>query len=225
MFERLRGGLTFANVTSVLALVFAMGGGAYAVTSIPGPGGVIHGCYQKRTGSLRIVPASKRCAGSEKAIRWNQKGAQGAPGTAGTPGTPGLQGQQGPKGDTGSPGADGAAGTARAYGLVSGTSVTRSKNIAGVTNGSPGIFCVALAGGIDATTTGPELSLDHATDATTSGDNQPQAFAEYRSDAADCPAGGIDVITGYRSETVGGGGSVTDVKITYADQDFFIAVP
>jgi hypothetical protein len=35
--------LTFANVVSVLALVFAMGGGAYAIASRSASGRVIHG--------------------------------------------------------------------------------------------------------------------------------------------------------------------------------------
>jgi hypothetical protein len=101
MLERLRGTLKFANVTSVLALVFAMGGGAYAITSIPGGGGLIHGCYQKHKGSLRVIAADKRCRKSEKAITWNQIGPQGLPGLQGQQG---LQGAQGQKGDTGATG-------------------------------------------------------------------------------------------------------------------------
>jgi hypothetical protein len=83
MSERLRGALTFSNVTSVVALVFAMGGGAYAITSIPGANGVIHGCYQKKTGILRVVAAGSRCSRSEQAIAWNQQGPKGAKGSTG----------------------------------------------------------------------------------------------------------------------------------------------
>jgi hypothetical protein len=101
MLMRLRGALTFANVTSVLALVFAMGGGAYAIAAIPGAGGVIHGCYQKRTGNLRVVGARKKCRTSERAVTWSQTGPGGLPGPQGAEGP---QGVQGPKGDDGPPG-------------------------------------------------------------------------------------------------------------------------
>lgn len=75
MLSRFRPRLTYANVTATLALVLAMGGGAYAaVSSIPGAGGVIHGCYQKRGGNLRLVSAGHHCSKSEKAISFNQRG-------------------------------------------------------------------------------------------------------------------------------------------------------
>jgi hypothetical protein len=222
MLQRMRPGLTFANVTSVLALVLAMGGGAYAITSIPGPGGVIHGCYQKKKGTLRLVPAGRRCARSESAISWNQRGAPGAPGPRGRKGAAGAVGATGAAGTAG---VAGVAGTARAYGLVEGVSVSRSKNIAGVTNPSAGVFCVKLAGGVDPSTSGAILSLDHATDSTEFGENRPLAFAEVRSDAADCPGGSqVDVITGSRI-VAASGGTVTKVTNTPADEAFFIAVP
>jgi hypothetical protein len=113
MLERLRGALTFANLTALLALVFAMGGGAYALTSISGSGGVIHGCYQKRTGNLRVIATSKKCRKSEQAIAWNQTGVQGIQGIQGISGIPG---QQGPKGDTGATGLQGAKGDTGATG-------------------------------------------------------------------------------------------------------------
>jgi hypothetical protein len=112
MPEGVRRVLTFANVTSLVALVFAMGGGAYAVTSIARSDGVIHGCYQKRTGTLRVVPAGKNCRRSEKAIAWNQRGAQGLAGVQG------IEGQQGPQGGSGPMGASGATGSAGPSGVV-----------------------------------------------------------------------------------------------------------
>ncbi len=78
MLSRLRPGLTYANVAATLALVLALGGGAYAaINSIPGPGGVIHGCYAKQGGSLRLVSGGERCSRSEKAIAFNQRGPTG----------------------------------------------------------------------------------------------------------------------------------------------------
>jgi hypothetical protein len=103
--HRFRPRLTYANVMSTLAVFVTLGGGAYAaVSSIPGRDGVIHGCYHKGRGNLRLVPAHKKCAKSEKAIAFNQKGPQGLPGARG------VRGFQGFRGIAGSPGAPGAAG-------------------------------------------------------------------------------------------------------------------
>ena len=76
MLARLRSHLTYANVGVTVALVLA--GTGFAVAAIPGSDGVIHGCYQKKRGTLRVVKQGKRCKGSEKALAWNQ---QGRPGT------------------------------------------------------------------------------------------------------------------------------------------------
>ena len=89
MLERLRGRVTFANVVSLLALVFAMAGGAYAITSSLSPRGVIHGCYAKRSGTLRIIAPGKKCRGSEKAIGWNRAGRRGPKGATGATGAVG----------------------------------------------------------------------------------------------------------------------------------------
>lgn len=104
MFERLRPRLTYANVAATAALVLAVSGVAGA--AIPGPSRVIHGCYQKLNGSLRIVAAGKRCARSERPIAWNQTGRPGAQGP------PGVQGPAGAKGDPGAPGPTGSQGPA-----------------------------------------------------------------------------------------------------------------
>ena len=54
--------LSYANVASTLALVFAMGGGAfYAAPSSPVHNGVIHTCYRASNGALRVVRAGARC--------------------------------------------------------------------------------------------------------------------------------------------------------------------
>jgi hypothetical protein len=71
-------------VVALLALVIAIGG--VAVASIPGPGGVIKGCYNNTTGTLRVIDSAAACdTRVETALSWNQtgpKGAQGAPGPA-----------------------------------------------------------------------------------------------------------------------------------------------
>ncbi len=100
MRKRLRGSLTFANVTALTALVFAMAGGAYAL-SIPDASGVLHGCVSKRTGALRVVKSSTSCHRlkrshgrvtdrGEFAIAWNQQGARGLQGQQGAQGQPGV---------------------------------------------------------------------------------------------------------------------------------------
>ena len=105
MFRNARARISYANVTSTAALVLALGGGAYAaVSGIPGKDGVIHGCFQKKKGNLRVVRAGKRCAKSEAALSWNQKGIQGIQGVAGTPGAAGAGGAKGDKGDKGDQG-------------------------------------------------------------------------------------------------------------------------
>jgi hypothetical protein len=94
--------LSYANVMSTIAVFLALGGGAYAaVSSITGAGGMIHGCYAKKNGSLRLIAAGKKCAKGEKAIAFNQQGRQGLPGTpgaAGAAGAAGVKGEQGPQG-------------------------------------------------------------------------------------------------------------------------------
>jgi len=77
------------------ALVMA-GAGGVAWATIPGPDGVIHGCYQKENGQLRVIDPtnagdknSSACKENEQPLDWNQRGAPGAPGP------------QGPQGDRG----------------------------------------------------------------------------------------------------------------------------
>ena len=62
-----------------------------AVASIPGPDGVIHGCYKTSDGKLRVIDSSASCASGETALAWNQTGPQGATGATGPQGTPGEQ--------------------------------------------------------------------------------------------------------------------------------------
>jgi hypothetical protein len=105
--QRLRTRLTYANAMSTIAVFLALGGGAFAaVSSIAGPGGVIHGCYTKQHGNLRLVAAGTRCSRRERAIAFNQQGPSGFGmrghyGVRGAPGPQGSQGIPGPRGETG----------------------------------------------------------------------------------------------------------------------------
>lgn len=95
---------------AVAAVVAITGGVAYA--TIPGSNGVINGCYEKRTGILRVLDAEagKSCLSFEQAISWSQKGPAGPQGAKGDPGPAGPQGIQGPAGEMGQKGEDGVLG-------------------------------------------------------------------------------------------------------------------
>jgi hypothetical protein len=79
--------------------------------------GVIHGCYDKDSGRLRIIAVDRRCAGDERSLIWNERGRRGdfgpkgADAPAGPPGPVGPKGEAGPPGPPGPAGAPGPAGT------------------------------------------------------------------------------------------------------------------
>ncbi|HKX82764.1 MAG TPA: hypothetical protein VJL58_00960 [Pyrinomonadaceae bacterium] len=52
---------------------------AIAYASIPDANGIIHGCYKKAGGTLRVVDGGVQCASNELALNWNQTGPQGPP--------------------------------------------------------------------------------------------------------------------------------------------------
>src|SRR4249920_3256064 len=91
MFLRIRRGLTFANVTSLLALFVALGGVSYAATKLP----------PHSVGTSQLESKSVTLAKLAPAARAALKGARGAIGPVGPAGAPGAPG---PKGDTGAPG-------------------------------------------------------------------------------------------------------------------------
>jgi Collagen triple helix repeat (20 copies) len=105
-----------------LAALALAGGVAYA--TIPDGQGVIHACYDKQSGQVRIFdPAGgmiKGCGKTEAETSWSQTGPPGATGSAGP------QGQQGPKGDPGLQGPKGDPGqlTLAGQACANGSSVT-----------------------------------------------------------------------------------------------------
>ena len=81
-----------AGVLAVLG-VAALALAAIGYATIPGPDGVIHGCYKKSGGAIRVIDAGvTECAANETALDWN---AQGLPGPQGPQGPQGVQGVQG----------------------------------------------------------------------------------------------------------------------------------
>jgi hypothetical protein len=106
---------TSVRVAVLATAALAIGATAYA--SIPDSGGVIHGCYLKGVGTLRVIdsPSQKCFTAIETPIQWNQTGPQGPPGPQGARGSTGSAGPvggPGPKGDTGPQGNAGGASTA-----------------------------------------------------------------------------------------------------------------
>ncbi len=109
---RTRGLLALLAVAAALAVA----GVAYA--TIPDGNGVIHGCYAKSGGSLRVIDASvTNCKSTETSLDWN---VQGPAGPQGPQGPQGLQGDPGPTGPQGPAGPAGPSGTSHAYAATGG---------------------------------------------------------------------------------------------------------
>jgi hypothetical protein len=86
----------------LLGAVVAAGLAGTAYATIPGGDGLIHGCYAKSGGTLRVIDASvTNCKSGETALNWNQQGQPGPQGPQGEPGPPGPQGEQGEPGAPG----------------------------------------------------------------------------------------------------------------------------
>ena len=107
--KRLRFGRAGWGALVVLVVGVAAGGIAYA--SIPA-GGVVHGCYQKKSGGLRVIDTSTgdACSASEVSLDWSQTGPTGPTGSAGPQGDTGPTGSSGPQGDIGPQGPTGETG-------------------------------------------------------------------------------------------------------------------
>jgi hypothetical protein len=116
---------------------------------------------------------------------------------------------------------------ARAYGLVNGTSVTRSKNVIAVSNPSAGKSCLKLAGSIDTSQKGLVVTPEEGTSATGFSTNGSQAIAEWFAAGSDCPPGQLEVITGIRQVSTSGSadGDVRTVSNVLANEGFFFVVP
>jgi hypothetical protein len=86
--DRLRGLSRGGRLLLALAVGGALFGIATAVQADIPDGGVIHGCYQKNVGGLRVIDTSigQACRGSENSVDWNQTGPAGARGATGPPG-------------------------------------------------------------------------------------------------------------------------------------------
>src|SRR5262245_10235073 len=87
-------------LAACLAGFVAVGGFAYA--AIPSQDGVIHACYNKSNGALRVIDSAiAGCSSKEYPITWNQVGPMGPQGAVGADGPTGPQGAPGAEGPTG----------------------------------------------------------------------------------------------------------------------------
>jgi hypothetical protein len=216
-------------VVSTISLIVALGGTSYAAVSLPRNSVGTKQLKNQAVTPPKVAPATIQLFEGQK----GDKGDQGPRGTQGPKGDPGQNGTNGLDGTPGQNGTNGLDGTARAYGLVNGATltVTRSKNITSVTNPSTGEFCIWLAAGISASTTGAVVTPDFSQDDTQFGtSNGEQTIAELKSSSDDCGANALEVITAVRQVTTapdpqGGATFVTDVSNVLANEAFFIAVP
>jgi hypothetical protein len=84
------------TLVGLVAVASAALAGA-ADATIPNSGGVIHGCYQTKQGTLRVIDtqAGGACSNDETELNWNQTGPPGPPGPKGDPGgVPALLAQE-----------------------------------------------------------------------------------------------------------------------------------
>jgi hypothetical protein len=99
MLDGFRARLSYANVMATVAVFLALGGGAYALSEIPGRARVFHGCVSRTTGVLRVVKSARACHRAvlrgrhrdpgEFAVSWNQQGQPGPQGARGVQGASG----------------------------------------------------------------------------------------------------------------------------------------
>jgi hypothetical protein len=90
------------RLTIGILAVVAVAAGSAAFAAIPDSSGLIHSCYDKQSGQVRIFDSEtdlpKGCGKNEIELTWNKQGPQGAPGL------PGPKGDKGDKGEQGDPG-------------------------------------------------------------------------------------------------------------------------
>jgi hypothetical protein len=78
------------RLLALVAVAIAVTAGGVAYATIP-DGNVIHGCYQKSNGTLRVVDtgAGGACSSQEKSLDFSQMGPSGPSGASGPSGPPG----------------------------------------------------------------------------------------------------------------------------------------
>jgi len=104
--------MSFSKNLAVLSASLVLAAAAHSAHAST----VIHACYNKTTGELRVVQQNTPCHTNEGAVSWNNEGPAGPAGPAGPMGPEGATGPQGPQGPAGAAGAQGPQGPAGAAG-------------------------------------------------------------------------------------------------------------
>ncbi|HEX5925687.1 MAG TPA: hypothetical protein VFY45_17780, partial [Baekduia sp.] len=103
--------ISYANVVATLALIFAVGGTAFAASNPSSSASApLKLCAAKKNGDLRLLSGGGGCKSSERAVSVDRHGTPGAAGPAGASGERGAQGERGPQGERGAQGERGPAG-------------------------------------------------------------------------------------------------------------------
>jgi hypothetical protein len=203
MPQRIRRHLSFANVASLSALVFAMGGTSYAL-SIPknsvGTAQIKKSAVANSDLRANAVTSGKVKNGALEAadfklgqIPAGAKGATGATGPAGAAGPTGPKGAAGPAGQAVAYARVAAAGTIQTN---IGATPSQAKNIAqaSITHPATGVYCFS---GLSFTPATAVVALDNADANLTS--NQIASVAVFRGEAlGGCAAGAqarVNVVT------------------------------
>jgi hypothetical protein len=118
---------------------------------------------------------------------------------------------------------------ARAYGRVSALSaLSRSKNVASVTNPTDGLFCIDPTTGIDPSTAVLLVDSDWSGDSTVEGADDVSAV-EWASSASGCPPGTMVVKTfvynGDSTDDDDGGGNTSGDNLFAANEAFSFMIP
>jgi hypothetical protein len=103
--------ISYANMVATLALIFAIGGTAFAASSPSSSGPAkLKLCAAKKSGDLRLLSTSGACKSSERGVTVDRTGLVGPAGAVGAAGERGSQGDRGLQGDRGPQGERGPAG-------------------------------------------------------------------------------------------------------------------
>jgi hypothetical protein len=206
MLNAVRRRLSFANVTSMMALMVALGGTSYAAVTLSANS--VGSAQIKKNGVAgtdirsNAITSAKVKNGSLKAVDFAAKQLP-----AGATGATGVTGAQGPKGDSGAKGAaglPGAKGDTGAFGAATVVSATATVDLADGTKANYNAFCpdgqqAIGGGGRGDATTSEATAVTSSRPAASLTDTEPPAdglgFTGWRITVFN-PAGGVT--TGLR---------------------------
>lgn len=220
MLSRLRARITYANVTSTMALVIVLGGTSYAAVTLPKnsvgnkqlrPNAVTTEKVRDRSLLARDFKIGELAGGTQ-----GPAGPTGPAGPAGPAGAAGPAGPASPQGETGATGAtgptgptgpEGDPGTARAYAYISGLAcsgtpgtcpVTKAKNITSARRDAAGVYCITAAAPMDPAT---DLAMAGVEYSQTFNPSEGNSSAMPSSSSSGCETAEFKVVTQRLSTT------------------------